>query len=64
MSKKIVAISSSLHANSNSETLLSKFVEGAKAAGNEVTVVSLRGKKINFCVKLPVLSEYRQVRVG
>lgn len=50
MSKKIVAISSSLHANSNSETLLSKFVEGAKAAGNEVTVVSLRGKKINFCV--------------
>ncbi len=50
MSKKIVAISSSLRANSNSETLLSKFVEGAKAAGNEVTVVSLRGKKINFCV--------------
>lgn len=50
MSKKIVAISSSLHANSNSGTLLSKFVEGAKAAGNEVTVVSLRGKKINFCI--------------
>ena len=36
MSKKVVVISTSLRANSNSEALAKKFVKGAEAAGHEV----------------------------
>ena len=50
MSKNIVAISSSLRAKSNSEVLLDSFVQGAKSAGNDVTVVSLKGKTIKYCI--------------
>ena len=50
MSKNIVAISSSLRAKSNSEVLLDSFVQGAKSAGNNVTVVSLKGKNIKYCI--------------
>ena len=48
--KKVVVISTSLRAGSNSQTLAEKFAEGAKAAGNEVEFISLRGKEIKFCV--------------
>ena len=34
MSKKVVVISTSLRANSNSEALAKEFVKGAKAAGS------------------------------
>ena len=34
---------------SNSDMLADKFVEGAKAAGNEVEKISLSGKNIQFC---------------
>ena len=50
MSKNIVAISPSLRAKSNSEVLLDSFVQGAKSAGNDVTVVSLKGKTIKYCI--------------
>ena len=49
MSKKVLIISTSLRNNSNSEALANAFAEGARAAGNEVEVVSLRGKTIAFC---------------
>lgn len=49
MSKKVLIISSSLRANSNSETLADAFAEGAASAGNEVEKISLRGKNIAFC---------------
>ena len=48
--KKVLVISSSLRKNSNSEQLAVSFAEGAKSAGNEVEVVSLRDKEIRFCV--------------
>lgn len=49
MAKKVLVISTSLRSNSNSEKLAEAFADGAKAAGNEVEMVSLRGKNINFC---------------
>ena len=48
--KKVIVISTSLRAGSNSDMLAEKFVEGAKASGNEVEKISLRGKEIKFCV--------------
>ena len=48
--KKVVVISTSLRAGSNSQILALKFAEGAKAAGNQVEFISLRGKEIKFCV--------------
>ena len=48
--KKVIVISTSLRAGSNSDMLAEKFVEGAKASGNEVEKISLRGKNIKFCV--------------
>ena len=47
--KKVIVISTSLRHGSNSDMLAEKFVEGAKAAGNEVEKVSLMGKDIQFC---------------
>jgi len=47
--KKIIVISTSLRSGSNSDMLADKFVEGAKAAGNDVEKVSLVGKNIQFC---------------
>ena len=48
--KKVVVISTSLRLGSNSHALAEQFAEGAKAAGNEVEFISLRGKEIKFCV--------------
>ena len=48
--KKVVVISTSLRAGSNSQILAEKFAEGAKVAGNEVEFISLRGKEIKFCM--------------
>ena len=50
MSKKIVVISTSLRANSNSDALAKAFAEGAEKAGNSVEYISLRNKKIGFCM--------------
>ena len=48
--KKVIVISTSLRAGSNSDMLAEKFAEGARASGNEVEKISLRGKEIKFCV--------------
>ena len=47
--KKVLVISSSLRKNSNSEQLAVSFADGARSAGNEVEVISLRDKEIKFC---------------
>ena len=47
--KKVIVISTSLRRGSNSDMLADKFVEGAKAAGNDVEKISLVGKNIGFC---------------
>ena len=49
MSKKVLSITSSLRAHSNSDELAQAFARGAKEAGNTVETVSLRGKTIYFC---------------
>ena len=48
--KKVVVISTSMRVGSNSQVLAEQFAEGAKAAGNQVEFISLRGKEIKFCV--------------
>ena len=47
--KRVIVISTSLRRGSNSDILADQFVEGAKAAGNEVKKISLVGKDIQFC---------------
>ncbi len=47
--KQVIVISTSLRHGSNSDMLADKFVEGAKASGNEVEKISLSGKNIQFC---------------
>lgn len=47
--KKVLIISSSLRKGSNSESLADEFARGAADAGNDVELISLRGKDIRFC---------------
>lgn len=47
--KKVIVISTSLRAGSNSDMLADKFMEGALQAGHEVEKISLTGKDIRFC---------------
>ena len=47
--KKIVIISTSIRANSNSEVLAESFAKGAESAGHQVEFISLKGKRIDFC---------------
>ena len=49
MAKRVLVISTSIRNNSNSEKLAEAFADGAKAAGNEVELVSLKDKAIAFC---------------
>lgn len=50
MGKKVLVISTSLRAKSNSDALAQEFARGAADAGNDVELLSLRGKNIGFCV--------------
>jgi multimeric flavodoxin WrbA len=47
---KVLVISTSLRAKSNSDILAARLVEGAKDAGHEVEHISLKGKTIKFCI--------------
>ena len=47
--KKVVVISTSIRANSNSEVLANSFANGASHAGNEVEFITLKDKQIGFC---------------
>ena len=49
MAKKILIIETSLRAKSNSDRLAESFAEGAKAARNNVEIISMKGKNIGFC---------------
>lgn len=48
--KKVLVISSSLRHGSNSEALAEEFARGAREAGNDVELITLRGKDIKFCI--------------
>lgn len=47
--KKVLIISTSLRENSNSDTLATAFLRGAKDVGNETKYISLMDKEIAFC---------------
>lgn len=47
--KKVLIITSSLRHNSNSDMLAAAFAKGAIEVGNEVEIVTLKNKKLNFC---------------
>lgn len=49
MSKKVLVICTSLRPGSNSDLLAQRFAQGAREAGHEVEVLSLRGKELHFC---------------
>ena len=49
MAKKILIISTSPRRNSNSHALAESFAKGAADAGSEAEVISLIGKKIEYC---------------
>ena len=49
MTKKVLIITTSLRNDSNSDKLAECFAKGAVDAGNDVEIVSLKGKKISFC---------------
>lgn len=46
---KVLIITTSIRARSNSDIVAEKVAEGARAAGHDVEVVSLKGKTIGFC---------------
>lgn len=47
---KVLVITTSLRAKSNSDRLAEELIRGAKDAGHDVENVSLKGKKISFCI--------------
>ena len=47
---KVLVISTSLRTKSNSDILADQLIAGAEDAGREVEHISLKGKKIGFCV--------------
>ena len=49
MSQKVLFISSSLRARSNSEILAKEAEKGAKEAGFETEFLTLKDKDIKFC---------------
>jgi len=49
MKKKVLVISTSIRARSNSEKLAEAFAKGAADAGHDVELISLKNKTIGFC---------------
>ena len=47
---KVSVITTSLRAKSNSDLLAERLIAGAREAGHEVEQISLKGKKIGFCI--------------
>ena len=47
--KKVLIISTSIRAGSNSEILANKFYDGAKDGGHNVELITLRNKNVSFC---------------
>ena len=49
-SKKVLIISTSLRGGSNSDILANECAKGAKEAGHDVELLSLKGKDIKYCI--------------
>lgn len=50
MAKNVLIISTSLRGGSNSEILAKECEKGAREAGHNVELISLKGKEIKFCI--------------
>ena len=50
MSKNILIISSSMSGTRNTKKLCKQFEKGAIESSNNVELLELRGKKINYCL--------------
>ena len=50
MAKKVLIISTSLRGGSNSDILANECVKGAKEAGHDVELLTLKGKDIKYCI--------------
>ena len=48
--KNVLILSTSLRGGSNSELLAKECAKGAEEAGNHVELLSLKGKKIQYCI--------------
>ena len=46
----VLVITTSLRAKSNSDILAESLIAGARDAGHNVELISLKGKKISFCI--------------
>ena len=47
--KRVIIISTSLRAHSNSDLLAEQFLKGAESAGHQVEKIELIGNQIAFC---------------
>ncbi len=52
MNKKVVVISTSIRANSNSEVLAKSFADGASYARNKVEFITLKDKQISSTISV------------
>lgn len=52
---KVLVVTTSLRARSNSDILAERLIAGAKDAGHEVEHVSLKGKEIKYCFGKSIL---------
>ncbi|MFR5556047.1 MAG: flavodoxin family protein [Coprococcus sp.] len=50
MAEKVLIISTSLRGGSNSDILARECEKGAKEAGHDVELISLKGKDIKYCI--------------
>ena len=47
---KVIVITTSLRAKSNSDILAERLIVGAKDAGHDVELICLKGKTVKFCI--------------
>ncbi|MBO4696572.1 MAG: flavodoxin family protein, partial [Lachnospiraceae bacterium] len=47
---KVIVITTSLRAKSNSDILAERLTAGAKDAGHDVELIGLKGKTVKFCI--------------
>ena len=47
---KVIVITTSLRAKSNSDILAERLIAGVKDAGHDVELISLKGKTVKFCI--------------
>ena len=57
---KVLVISTSLRAKSNSDILAERLIAGAEDAGHKVEQISLKGKELKFCIGCLACQETQQ----